>query len=61
MEYLDRTNDWDTTKATVANSLATQVVNEYKDTLYDQYEVKEGRGKLMYLTLPEPELETGAE
>lgn len=61
VEYLDRTNDWDTTKATVANSLATQVVNEYKDTLYDQYEVKEGRGKLMYLTLPDPELETGAE
>ncbi len=54
VEYLDRSNDWESTSASIANSLATQTVNEYMQDLYDKYEVEEGRGKLMYLTLPEP-------
>lgn len=57
VEYLDRSNDWEATRLSISNSLAQQRVNEYTDGLLERYEVKEGRGKLLYLTLEEAETE----
>lgn len=63
VEYLDRSNDWETTSASIANSLAETKASEYENALIAQYEEKEARGKLAYLSIPldEEETETAAE
>lgn len=60
VEFVQRTFN-ENTNDSISNTLATQAVEEYKETLTVNYEVLDVAGELRYLTIPEEEEESLAE